>query len=152
MFPHQALYFARFRRLLEETRPGETAFDAIRRALTEMAAEFMRSRAEHLEQQRIIRRSAVLIARGDAFDEQWEAAIAARLAGENSGSSVAQRHARLLAGAVLGLIRTTLNEWYTDECRHDLVRMGREALALIEPAICCEPGSLRSRKRQRIPS
>jgi AcrR family transcriptional regulator len=134
VFSHQDFYFAQFRRMLDEKRSGETPFDAVRRALLSLACEFMKSRADHLQQQRIIQRSAVLIARGDAFDDEWEALIAARL-GAQATDPAARRRARYLAGAFLGISRTTLKEWYADDCRSDLVKMGKEAFTLIEPAI-----------------
>jgi AcrR family transcriptional regulator len=131
VFPHQAAYLRLFRSLLAQGPETEPPLTRVRQACLVLAREYMKSRKDHLEQQRIIQASPSLIARGEAFDEDWEAVIARVFAGD-SPSPAARRRARFLAGAILGVIRATLKEWYAHGCRDDLVAFGNEALSLIE--------------------
>jgi len=132
VFPHQAAHLDLFRALLAEGADTQPPFSRVRHACLLMAREYMKARGEHLAQQRIIRASPSLIARGEAFDEEWEAAIAGVFAA-NRGPPEASRRARFLAGAIMGVIRAALKEWYDGGCRQDLIRLGDEALALVEP-------------------
>jgi len=132
VFPHQAAYLARFRSLLEARKAGEPALARVRRACLAMARDYMNAREEHLEQQAIIQSSPALIARGEAHDEEWAAVIARAFASEEGGREDAGRRARFVAGAIMGLIRAALREWYAGDCREDLVLLGNEALSLIE--------------------
>jgi len=142
VFPHQAAYLHQFRSLLEEGTDTEPPFARVRRACLVQAREYMKARKDHLAQQRIIQASPSLIARGEAFDEEWEAAIARVFAGDGA-SAEACRRARFVAGAIMGVIRATLKEWYAGACREDLVRLGDEALSLIEFGAGREPGTTR---------
>lgn len=131
VFPHQAEYLLLFRSHLARGPESDPPFARVRRACLSLAREYMASRDEHLEQQRIIQASPMLIARGEAFDEEWEAVIARVFSGDGA-SRAGDRRARFLAGAIMGVIRATLKAWYANDCRDDLVRFGIEALALVE--------------------
>lgn len=132
VFPHQDIYLEYFRRLLAENRGQETAMDAIRRATMTMAEQYHAAREDHLIQQRIIQKSPTLIARGDKMDEDWEAIIAAELIARRGDSGMTDRRARFLAGAIMGLFKVILREWYQNDCRSDLKRMGEEAMSIME--------------------
>jgi AcrR family transcriptional regulator len=131
MFPHQTLYLQRFRKLLAERRDGESPFEALRRVCLQMAGAYMRSRDEHLRQQRIIQHSRALIARGNEMDTEWEMVIADALIRRMGTGREAQRRAHLMAGALMGAIRATLQEWYAGDCRQDLAELSQEMFALL---------------------
>lgn len=131
VFPHQAAYLDLFRSLLAQGADTDPPFPRVRRACLVLAREYMNAREEHLAQQRIIQASPSLIARGEAFDTEWEEAISGVFI-EDGAPAEARRRARFLAGAILGVIRAALKEWYAAGCRKDLVRLGGEALRLVE--------------------
>jgi len=131
VFPHQAAYLRLFRASLAREAQSSPPFVRVRRACLILAREYMKSSREHLEQQRMIQASPALIARGEALDEEWEAVIARAFAGGDP-SRTDRRRSRFLAGAVMGLIRSALREWYASDCRDDLLQLGNEALSLIE--------------------
>ncbi|MCA9774568.1 MAG: TetR family transcriptional regulator [Myxococcales bacterium] len=128
VFPHHGERLARFRENLRRGLGEGTPFEAVRGALLALAREYMANRREMVFQQRIIETSPGLIARERELDLQWETAIAETLArGETDDG-----RARILAGALMGAARAMLREWFAADGRSDLVRMGDEALDLIE--------------------
>ncbi len=131
MFPHQSIYQTQFRELLLDGDPNETPMAMVRRACLEMARAYMASREDHLRQQRIIQRSRTLIARGNELDTDWEDTIAEALIVRMGGGHLAETRARYIAGAAMGIIRVTLQQWYASDCRSDLVEMGQEAMDLL---------------------
>lgn len=135
LFPHQDLHLDHFRELLRDQRPGEAPFDRLRRACMEMARLYMEGREEHLRQQRIIRNSPALIAKGDQFDEDWRALIKEALLLGTAPNKRTERHAYYLAAAVMGVIGAVMREWYDGDCRADLAAMGDEGLALLEKGV-----------------
>jgi len=131
MFPHQSAYLAQFRELLLEGDSQEPPFAVVRRACLEMARAYMNAATEHLRQQHIIQRSRSLVARGNELDAEWEEIIAEALTSRLGNGSQAERRARQVAGATLGVIRATLQAWYASACRQNLVELGEEALSLL---------------------
>jgi TetR/AcrR family transcriptional regulator, regulator of mycofactocin system len=131
LFPHQDLYLDQFSALLADRKPNEEPFDALRRALLEMGQYYMESREEHLRQQRIIRASPTLIAKGNKFDEDWEDAIAELLIADLPQDETTVRRVQYLAGAVIGTVRVILREWYGSECTKDLVALGDEGISIV---------------------
>ncbi len=120
----------RFRRLLAET-PDAPPFERVRNALIAIAQEHERSRAAILAEQRVISAAPTLVTRELEWDRQWEAAMADTLANGARGKA-AQRDARLLAGATIGVVRAALREWF--EHGGSLVRLGHYALDGIDPS------------------
>lgn len=136
LFPHQDAQIDRFRRILGHPAPGETAGETLRRASLDIAALYMEGREEHLRQQNIIRASSYLIARGDRFDEDWEAAIRETLLTSVPDPDEATgRRVGYLAAAMMGIFRAVLRDWYDADCDTDLVAMGREAFSFLEPSV-----------------
>jgi AcrR family transcriptional regulator len=123
---------ARFRRLLAgHSGPAQS----VRSALLELAADSMRDRAELLEQHTLIRSAPGLLALDLQLDRDWALALAEALAGTPRPSAAQARRARILAGALLGAIRATLDEWFSGGCEQDLVELGREALETLKQGL-----------------
>jgi len=74
------------------------------------------------------RRGKLGLPAGGEIDRRWTAVIAAALVARRS--PVAERRARILAGAIFGAMRATLAEWVADDGRTDLVRLGGQALSM----------------------
>jgi AcrR family transcriptional regulator len=136
-FPDREARLARFRWLLGQRRPGETAVGAVRRACLELARDYVEDRDELRQQQRIVDASPSLIAYEREIDGAWESAIAEALgAGADDAADAAHceaaRRARIMAAAVMGVIRAVLRTWFAGGAKADLVRLGGEALDLLE--------------------
>jgi AcrR family transcriptional regulator len=135
VLPRRAEQLERFRRLLLPSKPGEPAYDSIRRACLAIGEEFMAHREETIEQQRIIEQSAVLVAYGFQLDLDWEQAIMERFLLNRLQDEQIVFQARLFAGIILGAIRATLRHWYEAEGCIDLLALGREGLDWINPLV-----------------
>jgi len=123
---------ARFRQLLSEQRQRRPPGRAVRAALEAFALEYQRAREELLREWRVVTSSPLLIARDVEQDLEFETAIAELLTDGQPAGDGAARRARILAGAVFGAVRATMQEWYSDGCRQDLVQLGRDGFQLVD--------------------
>lgn len=130
VFPAQAQRLKRFRELLKR-RGEESPFDAVQRACFSLAEEFMEHRQELLQQQQIIESSMLLIAYDQKLDRDWELAIVQELAAGTNATEDQCRRYRLMAGAIMGLVRAALREWFASECTIDLAALGQEGLTTL---------------------
>lgn len=136
VFPERERRMESLRALLAQSPPGEPALEAVRRGLLMLARDYTCSRERVILQQRIVESSPALLAYDFELDKRWEAAIADALGGKRRGTR--GRRARLVAGAVMGLIRTTLREWYASGGRKNLTALGEEAFALLRDGVASE--------------
>ena len=127
----------RFREQLAERRPDEMPIHAVRRACLDMARLYMENREVLVVRHRIIRTSRTLTGHDAQLDEAWEAAIAETLGGDTAQQ---RRDAMLLAGAIIGMIRSGLRDWYDNGTRGDLVANGVRAFELLEASIELDGG------------
>ncbi|KIG13262.1 Transcriptional regulator, TetR family protein [Enhygromyxa salina] len=124
----------RFKELLATLGPDEDSFAHVRRASLALAKEYMRDRDQILARARIIESSPVLSKQERQQDMLWEQAIAeSLLAVYEAPTPIAQRRARMLAGATFGAMRATMIEWHNLDGLADLPRLMREALDLFGP-------------------
>ena len=83
-------------------------------------------------------RTPALIAHELEADRDWELAMAHALDRgwdlEPSEKGVSRR-ARILAGATMGVIRATLEDWRAGGCQENLIELGEQALELLEDGI-----------------
>ena len=126
VFPHRPRRLERFAALLEPV-DGERPFDAVRRACLELAREYVDSRDELLVQYAILENEPALRGRELELDREYEDVLARAL-----GRGRITRRARVWAGAILGAIQSVLREWLETGAEGDLVRLGREAFAMLE--------------------
>jgi len=134
VFPDRDQRFPRFQALLAETQPGESPFGRVKRALLALAGDYMSSREQVRARRRIVDRSPALQAYDLELDREWEATIARALLPKRARKRD-RRRAALIAGALMGGIRACLETWFADQCRGDLLALGREAVALLEPGV-----------------
>lgn len=130
-FPHHAERLELFEKYLSQRIHGETPLTAVRRCLIIIAREYEREREQVLVQATLIESSPTLIARDRILDLRWEEVIAEALSDGVDPSDEYKRQTRLLAGAVVGVIRAALREWMSSGCQLDLVKLGTEALDLL---------------------
>lgn len=140
VFPHRERRLAAFRAALAAGGGAGSgpALASVERALQALAEDYAAHRDEVVARQRIVERSAALLAYEFEDDRQWEAAIAEALGDRPRAAAAARRRARLAAGAVMGTIRATLREWYAAEGRTNLQRLGEEAFALLAAGLAAE--------------
>lgn len=133
VFPDREHRLEKLRALLAESPRGETGLEAVRRGMLVLAQEYTSMREKVILQQRIVEDSPTLLAYDFELDKRWEAAIGEALGGRGRGKK--HRRARLLAGAVMGVIRATLREWYDSDGRKDLAALGEEAFILLRDGV-----------------
>ena len=117
-----------FRSLLAR---GGKGFEAVNHACLEIARHYEANKEAVVEEYKLIKSSATLIMREGEIDREWMVAIAETLVTRRSPAAV--RRSRVLAGAVFGAIRATLNEWLSFDGSSDLVRLGKEAMSIFDP-------------------
>jgi AcrR family transcriptional regulator len=142
VFPLQAERIAMFRERLASHRAEAAPFEAVVRACLELAAVFSETREHLVVQARIMNASVSLIARQAEFDREWEQAIYETLLPSTTPGPAEERHARVFAGAVMGMVRATLDAWQAGARDLDLARLGAEALAWIEQGYTASLASL----------
>ena len=121
VFARQSERLARFAELL----PSRD-LAGVRTALVGMAPHFQDNRVEALAQYRLVQSSPALIARELELDLAWEQAIADAL------SDRPPIQARFHAGALIGLIRAVLREWFAGDALNDLHSMADDALRILD--------------------
>jgi AcrR family transcriptional regulator len=132
VFQHQPARLAMLQEFLAARRRGESPVRATIRACLELSDEFMSQRDDLCRQHGVIQKSPLLIAKEMEVDREWEAAIARSLSKENGSTAKSKRRARVQAGAILGIVRASLREWYKGGCRKNLRTLGEEAFAFID--------------------
>jgi len=131
VFPKRAQHLADFKAVLAAAPRDENPFDTLRRATRASSAEYTANAAQILAQQVLIKHSSVLQATEQAIDRDWEAAMATFLA-EKGGDQAEPLRVRVLAGAMIGVIRATMRYWYEVEGKEDLCQLGLDALDCLQ--------------------
>jgi len=126
---------SRFRTLLTEKRDGKGPAEAVRSALAEFARDYQRQRRELLREWRIVTGSPLLVARDVEQDLEFEQAIAEVLLSGDPAGAAAERRARIIAGAIFGAVRATLQEWFSQGCKQDLAELGRDTFRILEEGV-----------------
>ena len=134
----EAIFFAgqrekleRFRDMLVPAHTNERPFDRVRRAILDIADTYTRGREVAIAQHRAIAVSRALRAHDQQLDLEWEVAMYEVLSEGLSSGSSADRGARWLAGAIIGMVRATLRDWFELGATGDLRALGSEGLDLL---------------------
>jgi hypothetical protein len=105
----------------------------VRRALLELAREHERARERIVREHAIVAASPHLTARDLEWDRRAQEAIAEALEGGAARDAASRRRARLCAGALVGALRTVIEDWIASGAKGDLAKRGEEALDLLSP-------------------
>ena len=127
VFPMREERLAHFRELLTQSTEGEPALVRVRRTCLTLAKEFAAAKEMFLAQEALVASSRGLAGQERLLEREWEDAIA-----ETLSSETAPRRARILAAAIMGIVRGALHEWALGGATEDLVQIGREAFAILE--------------------
>ena len=132
VFPHREERLAEFVRFLGEHEQVENPFDALRLATRVFGPRYNEHRDSLMAQQEVIHSSPPLLARETAIDRDWERAIANTFSARGGNRPEDDLWARVLAGAIMGVVRSTTNYWFDQNCKDDLTQLGLDALDYLE--------------------
>jgi len=128
VFPNRQERLQGFVAFLNEHEQADSPFDTLRTATKVFGVEYGRKSTRILTQQRLMRSSPALLAREREIDKDWERAIAASFARRAGANPSAELWARVLAGAIMGVVRATIDYWFERGCEDDLIQLGLDAI------------------------
>jgi len=128
-FPFREGRLRRFDALIQQGAAGESAYERVKRACTVMAGEFMSQRDDVVVVEQLIRKHPALRAREREYDRHWEQVIAAALAHDGATDAAL---ARLLAGAMMGLIRSAFEQWLEADGNQNLIELAQRIYLLLD--------------------
>jgi len=131
VFPWRERRLDAFAGALERGLVAQPPLAAVRDACLQMGQNYSDHAKRELARQRLVDASPALVATELKIYEQWEKTIADAVTPRRP-SDKRQRQARIFAAATVGVLRTTLREWYDSDCEKNLVRLGRAAFDLLE--------------------
>jgi AcrR family transcriptional regulator len=122
----------------------ETPFATVRRALLSVSSLHLEAKDDVLREHRVLARSPALLARDLEWDRRAQELVAEALA--RSGDP---RRARLVSGAIVGVLRVVIEDWVQSEGALDLEAEGIEALDLLARTFEDARGSEKRAERSR---
>lgn len=120
-----------FRAALADHRRGDPPLAGLRRAALAIAARYEHDRDEVLREHALLQRSSALHAYDAQLDGRWEGALRAALQAEGADAD----DTALLAGALLGVMRAALREWFESTGSFDLHARGGRLLQRMAPLL-----------------
>ena len=133
VFPGREGRLERFKKLLHDD-PNRRPYEALRHAVLTLAKDYQGDRSHLVAQHALVRATPELAGLELQLDRDFEEAMVERLrAGRRS--RVAARRARVIAAAVMGVIRASLREWLDGGGEADLAGLGEEAFRVLEEGV-----------------
>jgi AcrR family transcriptional regulator len=132
VFPNRDERLDNFVSFLEAGAAHEDPFATLRRATRLFGIEYGQHRNAILAQQKLVVSSSALLAREREIDRDWETAIAQIFARRLSTVPQNELWSRVLAGAIMGVVRATMSCWFDNDCDDDLVKLGLDAIDCLE--------------------
>jgi len=132
VFPHREERLAEFVRFLESHQQVENPFDSLRAATRAFGTRYNENKAYLMATQEMILSSPALLARETEIDRDWEQAISRAFSARSGNDPSQDLWARVLAGAIMGVVRATMNYWFDRQCEDDLTQLGLDALDFLE--------------------
>ena len=132
IFPHRDERLEGFIEFLSANEQVDNPFDALRRATHVFGAKYNENKDHLMAQQKVILSSQALLAREREIDLDWEQAIATTFSARAGQAPENDLWARVLAGAIMGVVRSTMTYWFDHGCKDDLAQLGLDALNCLE--------------------
>jgi AcrR family transcriptional regulator len=124
-----------FRALVNDPQQGETPYQTARRACLSLAQHFEQDRSQIMAHYRITATAQTLMPLDASLNRSWDdAMLSALLRGEES-----TWHHELLAGAMMGLVRSVLRGWVSRGALEDLHQLGELAFTSLEEGFGLTP-------------
>lgn len=139
VFPNREERLANFVSFLEAATSTEGVYATLRRATRLFGREYGHHSETLLNRQLLVMSSPALLAREREIDRDWERAIAVTFTARMSGTEKDELRARVLAGAIIGVVRATMTVWFERECRDNLVELGLDAIDHLESGFPAVP-------------
>ena len=132
VFPNREDRLSVFVEFLKANQDVDNPFDSLRLATRFFGAEYNKNKDRLRGQQSLIHSSLVLLSREREIDQDWQKAIAAAFSARAGNSPESDLWARVLAGAIMGVVRSTMTFWFDRGCDDDLSQLGLDALEYLE--------------------
>jgi AcrR family transcriptional regulator len=132
VFPNREERLEVFVSFLGTNRDVDNPFDSLRLATQVFGAEYNKNKDRLRAQQSLIHSSLALISRERQIDQDWQLAIANAFSARAGNSPESDLWARVLAGAIMGVVRSTMTFWFDRDCEDDLTQLGLDALDYLE--------------------
>ncbi|MCP4867653.1 MAG: TetR family transcriptional regulator [Proteobacteria bacterium] len=132
VFPNREQRLEDFESFLQLPLPQENPFDTLRKATRLYGAEYNSNRVAILAQQSLVHGSGHLLAREAEIDRDWERQIALAFARKVGGGESVELWSRVMAGAIMGVVRSTMSYWFERNCEDNLVDLGLDAIDKLE--------------------
>ena len=140
LFPRRVDQLARFVAALETS--DQPPYEAVRAALVLVSEELVANAEDEVAVHRVVTSSAALIAYDRKLDLEWESVIADALS-VGQRSAAGKRRAKVIAAAMMGVVRAVSREWLDGGGKGNLTKLGLEAIALLEDGIRDNPPTKR---------
>ncbi len=132
VFPRREERLTGFTKFLQTHEQVDNPFEALRLATQVFGAQYNDNRDRLLAQQEVILASPALLAREREIDQDWERAIADAFSARSGKNPTEDLWSRVLAGAIMGVVRSTMTYWFDRKCEDDLIQLGMDALDYLE--------------------
>ena len=132
VFPHREVRLTVFVAFLESNQDAENPFDVLRHATRLFGSEYHKNKERLRSQQSLIANSPPLLSREREIDQDWQLVIANAFSARAGHSPENDLWAQVLAGAIMGVVRSTMNFWFAHNCENDLTQLGLDALDYLE--------------------
>jgi len=119
------------RAAFEERSPDEPVFESVRHALVAVAEHYEHDRGQLLAARDIALGHGALLARGLELQAEWTAEFARLLGDRMNDEGSAALRARVLAGAVMAVLRVAVEDWLDSDDATSLSGLIGEALDLL---------------------
>ncbi len=132
IFPHREQRLSGFLLFLDANQQVENPFDSLRLAAKVFGARYNTHKERLHAQQAVLNSSPALLAREREIDRDWERAIANTFSARSGHTPEDDLWAQVVAGAIMGVMRSTMSYWFNRNCQDDLAQLGLDALDYLE--------------------
>jgi len=132
VFPNRDTRLEAFRGFLQMYGDADNPFEVLRVATKVFSTEYNSNSDKILAQQVLINSSGALRARESEIDRDWELEIAAAFGRRSAPGRPNELWAAVAAGAVMGVVRATMRQWFAHGCLEDLNELGQMAIDSLE--------------------
>ncbi len=132
LFPNREERLETFKAFLAAYDDADNPFDVLRQATDLFSIEYADNASKILAQQELIQSSPALRAREAEIDRDWEREIAAAFYRRSEATRENELWSAVVAGAVMGVVRATMRQWYAHGATENLRDLGQAAIDCLE--------------------
>jgi AcrR family transcriptional regulator len=132
IFPQREERLVQFVNFLDGHLKEPNSFDVLRLATSVLGKKHNENKYRILSQQQLINSSSDLQAREREIDQDWAQEIAKAFSKRAGRDPEHDLWSQVLAGAIMGVVRSTMKYWFEHGCEKDLVSLGHDAIDYLE--------------------